>query len=100
VKQLRLTERRQFERMLAEENARLRESEERFRQLAENVQAVFWMSDPHKSCVLYVSPAYETVWGLSCRSLYEHPRSFVDAVHPDDRERMAVESLGRQARGE
>jgi PAS domain S-box-containing protein len=78
----------------------LRESEERFRQLAEHVNAVFWMSDPHKSRVLYVSPAYETVWGRSCSSLYREPRSFLEAVHPEDRERVNAESLERQVRGE
>jgi PAS domain S-box-containing protein len=78
----------------------LRESEERFRQLAENINAVFWMSDPQKDQVLYVSPAYEAVWGRSCKSLYEQPRSFLDAIHPDDRERVLAQSLERQLRGE
>ncbi len=64
----------------------LEESEQRFRQLAENIQEVFWMSDPLKNEVLYVSPAYETPKGASCRTLYEQPRSFLDAIHPDDRE--------------
>jgi PAS domain S-box-containing protein len=78
----------------------LEESERRFRQLAENIKEVFWISDPHKNEVQYVSPAYEEVWGRSCRSLYERPRSFLDAVHPDDRERVRALSLERQGRGE
>jgi PAS domain S-box-containing protein len=78
----------------------LRESEERFRQLAEAIDGVFWMSDPQKSEVLYVSPAYQQLWGRSCQSLYEQPRSFLDAVHPEDREHVRVASLERQARGE
>ncbi|HJT78281.1 MAG TPA: PAS domain S-box protein, partial [Gemmataceae bacterium] len=78
----------------------LRDSEERFRQLAENINAVFWMTDPQKVQVLYVSPAYEAIWGRSCHSLYERPRSFLDAIHPDDRARVVAESLDRQARGE
>jgi PAS domain S-box-containing protein len=77
----------------------LRESEQRFRQLAEHITAVFWMADPFKPDILYVSPAYERVWGRPCRSLYEHPRSFVEAVHPEDRSRV-VAALERQARGE
>jgi PAS domain S-box-containing protein len=36
----------------------------------------------------YVSPLYETVWGRSCASLFENPRSLWDAVHPVDRERL------------
>jgi PAS domain S-box-containing protein len=78
----------------------LEESERRFRQLAENINEVFWVSDPDKTQVLYVSPAYEQVWGRSCRSLYEQPRSFLDAVNPEDRERVVAPSLERQRRGE
>jgi PAS domain S-box-containing protein len=77
----------------------LAESEERFRQLAENIKEVFWMADPQTTEILYISPAYEQVWGQSCRSLYERPRSFLDAVHPDDRERVRV-ALERHSRGE
>ncbi len=78
----------------------LEESEQRFRQLAENVNAVFWMTDPLKNEILYVSPAYETIWGRSCRSLYERPRSFLDSVHPEDLDRVVALSLERQVRGE
>ena len=78
----------------------LEESEQRFRQLAENVNAVFWMSDPLKNEILYVSPAYESVWGRSCKSLYEQPLSFLDSIHPEDRERVVVRSLARQVRWE
>lgn len=42
----------------------LRESEERFRQLAEHIDAVFWLTSPDKSEVLYVSPAFEAIWEL------------------------------------
>uniref|UniRef100_Q01WP9 histidine kinase n=1 Tax=Solibacter usitatus (strain Ellin6076) TaxID=234267 RepID=Q01WP9_SOLUE len=61
----------------------LRESEERFRQLAENIQEVFWMTADQK--ILYVSPAYERIWGRPRSALYEDPRSWIEAVHPDDR---------------
>jgi len=66
----------------------LRESEERLRQLAENINEVFWMTDPGKREVLYVSSAYEKIWGRSCKSLLERPDSFFDAIHPDDRARV------------
>ena len=71
------------ERKLAEE--RLQESEERFRQLAENVEEVLLLFDPQMNKVFYVSPAYEKVWGRSCESLYASPRSFLAGIHPDDR---------------
>ena len=76
----------------------LHESEERFRQLAENIDAVFWLSDLGKQEMIYVSPAYACVWGRSPESLYEEPRSFLDAIHPDDRTRV-ISALPRQIEG-
>jgi PAS domain S-box-containing protein len=74
------------ERKRAEE--RLRESELRFRQIAETISEVFWMADPHITRMLYVSPGYERLWGRSCASLYENPKSFLEAIHPQDREQV------------
>lgn len=63
------------------------QSEERFRQLAENIQEVFWMFNPTQRKFLYVSPAYEKIWG--CKSdLYENYRQWFDVIHPDDKERI------------
>jgi PAS domain S-box-containing protein len=73
---------------------RLRTSEERFRQLAEGINEVFWMTDIENGHVIYVSPAYELVWGRTCASLYESPRSRLEAVHPDDRERILPAAAG------
>lgn len=76
---------------------RLREAEERFRQFAENVDQVFWIRsvDPLRS--VYVSPAYERIWGRSRRSLREESGSFLDAIHPDDRERVRTAVHGENA---
>jgi PAS domain S-box-containing protein len=67
----------------------LRGSETRFRQVAENISEVFWLSNPEATLIHYVSPAYETIWGRSCNSLYAEPSSWMDSIHPDDRERVA-----------
>jgi len=75
------------ERRRAEEQ--LRESERRFRQIAEKIREVFFLMDLREVRMLYVSPAYEEIWGRSCRSLYESPMSWFDAIHPEDRERIA-----------
>jgi GAF domain-containing protein len=56
---------------------KLRESEERFRLLAENVNEVFWITDPTMHALYYVSPAYEKIWGRSCASLYAAPRQWL-----------------------
>jgi PAS domain S-box-containing protein len=74
---------------------KLQESERRFRQLAENINEVFWISTPDKHEVLYVSPAYEEIWGRSRESLYERADSYLDCIHPEDsgRVRAVVERL-------
>ena len=56
--------------------AALRASEERFRQVAENIREVIWMSDPSKGQILYISPAYQDIWGRSCESLHRSPMSW------------------------
>ena len=63
----------------------LAESEMRFRQLAENINEVFFLMDPAGTRILYVSPTYEKIWGRSVAGLYENPRSWTDAIHPEDR---------------
>jgi PAS domain S-box-containing protein len=69
----------------------LQESELRFRQLAENIHEVFFLVDLQHTRTLYVSPAYEQIWGRSCDSLYADPNSFQEAMHPEDRERALRE---------
>ena len=68
----------------------LRSSEEKFRQLAENIREVFWVRDPATRKNLYVSPAYEHVFGRTCESVYRNPKSWFEAIHPDDMERVRL----------
>lgn len=76
----------------------LRESEERFRQLAEHIPAVVYLVEPKTGSMLFVSPAYERIWGRTRNSLYANPWSFLDAVHPDDQERVRAAYERRLAR--
>lgn len=81
----------------------LRESEERFRQLAENIKDVFFITDAQNSEMLYVSPAYTQVWGRTPESLYAMPGSWIVAIHPQDRQRVLKrlgKGLGIQGTGE
>ena len=74
------------------------ESNLRFQQMADNIHEVFWITSPDKKEMIYVSPAYEEIWGRSCVSLYERPDSFLDAIHPDDRDRVH-HAMSSQAEG-
>ena len=77
----------------------LESSEEKFRQLAENIHEVFWMMNETGTEMLYISPAYEHVFGLSCANLYANPMEWLDAVHPADRHH-ANECFQRHLQGE
>ncbi|WP_445626340.1 PAS domain S-box protein [Nostoc sp. DSM 114167] len=85
------------ERQLAE--AALRQSEEKFRKFAENTHAVIWIASTDSFRTLYVSPAYEKIWGRSCQSLLERPESWIESVHPDDRG-LTTKAAKQQLSGE
>jgi PAS domain S-box-containing protein len=78
----------------------LRDSEERFREVTEHIMDVFWMTDLDKKRMLYVSPGYQELWGRSCESLYASPQSWLDAIHPEDQDRIRHASTRRQALGQ
>src|SRR5205814_8061327 len=78
----------------------LRQSEERFRQLTDSIREVFWMTDPNKNRMIYISPGYEAVWGRTCESLYASARNWVEAIHPEDRARVLEAALTKQAAGQ
>lgn len=67
------------------EQAALRASEERFRQLAEHIEEVFWISEPGGRRVIYVSPAYEKVWGRPCAKVSDPREGWLQAVVAEDR---------------
>lgn len=66
----------------------LKESEEKFRQLAEAIDAVFWIVDLTSGSHVYVSPAYERIWGYPVEELHENPNAWLDHLHPEDRPRL------------
>jgi len=84
---------------LDNEREALRESEERFRQIAEHCSEVFFVVSSDLRRTIYISPAYETLWQQSCQSLYDLPSSFADIIHEEDRPRV-FSALEQQAHGE
>lgn len=73
-------------------------SEERLREVVENIEEVFWMTNPDKGEILYISPAYDKVWGRKGEDLYQNPEGWLAAIHPEDRERIR-KALPAQLRG-
>lgn len=59
-----------------------------FTLLAEKSRYVFWLAGVGQQQLYYVSPTYEHIWGRSCQSLYDNPDSWLECVHPEDRERV------------
>ncbi|PSB60941.1 hypothetical protein C7B61_16695, partial [filamentous cyanobacterium CCP1] len=76
----------------------LRESEERFRQIAENINQLFFVRSAETGQFLYISPAYEKIWGRTCESLYQNPDSWLESLYPDDR-LFVLNSIQTQTQG-
>jgi two-component system sensor kinase FixL len=78
----------------------LRESEERFRQLAESIHEVFWLIDPSEAEVLYVSPAFEQLWGRSTATLNRGGvEAWLQGMHEEDR-KVVMRDIERQRHGD
>ena len=76
------------------------ETELRFRQVTDNIREVFWLTDPAKKEILYVSPAYEAIWGRSVQAVYSSPRDWLEEIHPEDRGRVSQAAETKQATGD
>jgi diguanylate cyclase (GGDEF)-like protein/PAS domain S-box-containing protein len=92
-----IIERRQVEQSL-------RDSEAKFRQISEHIQEVFWLQeyDPIRAqptALVYVSSAYETIWGRTCESLYANPWEWLAAIHEDDRQRVEQAFIQQAGQG-
>jgi PAS domain S-box-containing protein len=71
-----------------EAEAELRASEERFRQITERINDVFWIASPDWSTLEYVSPAFAEIWGRPVAEVREDPGVWLEAVIPRDRPRV------------
>ncbi len=71
------------------------------RQVMESIDEAFYLKDSQTGEMLYISPSYETIWGLPLEGLVRNPRSFMAAIHPDDlpevKERQAAMMAGGPA---
>lgn len=78
--------------------AALRESQEHFRQLTENISEVFWLTTPDLHHAYYVSPAYEKIWGQPYSNVHDNPSAFKESIHPDDVEAL-IAAMPKQLLG-
>jgi PAS domain S-box-containing protein len=85
------------ERKRAEEA--LRNSEEQFRQLAENIHEVFFVCAQDPARLTYLSPAYEEVWGRPRQEVYDRTDAWIETVHPEDR-KLAIRIFTQAFQGE
>lgn len=68
---------------------KLIKSQEKFRQMAENVEEGVWINDVGSKNTMYVNPAYEKIFGLSKENIHQNPGAWIDLLHPDDVERVS-----------
>lgn len=84
---------------LTQLNKELFENKEKFRQVVESIKEVFWIVSPDWQKVFYVSPAFETLWGISAESLYKNPTSWIDAVVDEDK-KPVLDYIEAKSRGD
>ncbi|MCH7737151.1 MAG: PAS domain-containing protein [Chloroflexi bacterium] len=83
-----------------EAEEQLKESEGRFRQMAENMRGAFWLLDISEKRMLYVSPNAEDIWGYSAEQFYDDYFGWIALVHPEDRDRVISEIERQRVTGE
>lgn len=76
----------------------LQDSKTRFQEITRTVSQLFFIQSAKTGELLYISPAYEKIWGRTCESLYQSPESWLEAIHPDDRQ-LVIDSLEQQFQG-
>ena len=82
----------ELERRQAE--AALKDSEQKFRQLAENIREVFFIVSTHTRQFIYISPAFEQIWGFSGEVLDQNPDRWLEFVAAEDRDRLTMALAG------
>lgn len=69
---------------LSDTFSRLVDSEQRFRQLADNIREAFFLLEPADTKILYISSAFETIWGTSIADIIKDPNSMLNSIIPED----------------
>ena len=83
---------------LQKSEAERRQEAAYFQQISDHINEALWLATVNQTQAFYVNPAYERIWGRSAASLYADSQSFIDSIHPEDRERV-VALLPKQSSG-
>ena len=59
----------------------------------QNIKQVVWFLDTDSDQILFVSPAFETVWGRSCESFTLDAQILLKSIHPEDRVKVLSGTL-------
>jgi two-component system cell cycle sensor histidine kinase/response regulator CckA len=81
-------------------NLALRASEERCRQITDSISEVFWLTTVDKREMQYLSAAFDAIWGRSRSEAIATPNAWMDAIHPEDRDRVIEAATTKQVRGD
>lgn len=76
---------------LAERTSEILLEREKLSQIAQALEEVVWLTNHDLTEVIYVSPAYERIWGLTCEGLYKSPDDWTRALHPAERDQVVRE---------
>lgn len=78
--------------------AALRVSEQQFHQLAKNLHQAFFIRDIKLDKTIYISSAFEEIWGMTPEVVYERQKAFLDNIHPEDRDRILASTQDKECR--
>jgi len=99
IEQLQNNYQRNLEIQVTERTKKIQESEERFQEIASTLNQFFFIRCAKSRQFIYASPAYTKIWGRTCESLYQNHDSWLEALHPDDRQRI-ISSIVEQFQGD
>jgi len=69
----------------------LKDSEEKFKQIAETIDQVFWMTDAAGTRMIYLSPSFERIWGIPTQQIFQNLESWSESIYYEDRPRIDQE---------
>jgi PAS domain S-box-containing protein len=74
---------------------KLKMREDIFKLMSQNIDEAFWLIDPLTGQILYMSPSYYKIWGQSIENLYQNPRSWIESIHPHDKDKFVSHIFGK-----